>query len=102
MVILSHRLWQSRFGADPGILGRKLTLNGKPCTVIGVLPAHGPFDRSYAQLWMPLAFEPHDMTRDYHWFMSYGATETGSDAGEGASANEHHRRAHRRCLSPIE
>jgi putative ABC transport system permease protein len=77
VVILSHRLWQSRFGADPGILGRKLTLNGKPCTVIGVLPAHGPFDRSYAQLWMPLAFEPHDMTRDYHWFMSYARLKTG-------------------------
>src|ERR1700676_2242534 len=58
VVILSHRLWQARFGADRNILGRILTLNGKPCTVIGVLPAHGPFDRSFAQLWLPLAFEP--------------------------------------------
>ena len=39
VVILSHRLWESRFGADPKILGAKLTLNGQPCTVIGVLPA---------------------------------------------------------------
>jgi putative ABC transport system permease protein len=77
VVILSHRLWQSRFGADPKILGRTLTLNGKPCTVIGVLPAHGPFDRSWAQLWMPLAFEPHDMTRDYHWFVSYARLKPG-------------------------
>jgi putative ABC transport system permease protein len=77
VVILSHRLWQSRFGADPKILGRVLTLNGKPCTVIGVLPAHGPFDRSYAQLWMPLTFEPHDMTRDYHWFVSCARLKPG-------------------------
>ena len=76
-MILSHRLWQSRFGADPKILGRVLTLNGKPCTVIGVLPAHGPFDRSYAQLWRPLTFEPHDMTRDYHWFISYARLKPG-------------------------
>jgi putative ABC transport system permease protein len=74
VVILSHRLWQSRFGADPNILGRVLTLNGKPCTVIGVLPARGPFDRSYAQLWMPLTFEPRDMTRDYHWRLKPGVT----------------------------
>ncbi|HLK18111.1 MAG TPA: ABC transporter permease [Bryobacteraceae bacterium] len=77
VVILSHRLWQSRFGADPGILGRKLTLNGKPTTVIGVLPAHGPFDRSYAQLWIPLEFQPHDMTRDYHWIMSFARLKPG-------------------------
>ena len=77
VVILSHRLWQARFGADPNILGRILTLNGKPCTVIGVLPAHGPFDRSYAQLWLPLAFEPRDMTRDYHWMVSYARLKPG-------------------------
>ena len=77
VVILSHRLWENRFGADPEILGRTLTLNSKPCTVIGVLPAHGPFDRSYAQLWLPLAFEPRDMTRDYHWLMSYARMKPG-------------------------
>jgi putative ABC transport system permease protein len=77
VVILSHRLWESRFGADPKILGTKLTLNGQPCTVIGVLPAHGPFDRAWAQVWMPFTFEPHDMTRDYHWFISYARLKPG-------------------------
>ncbi len=77
VVVLSHRLWENRFGADPGILGRRLTLSGKPCTVIGVLPARGPFDRSWAQLWLPLAFEPGDMTRDYHWLLSYARMKPG-------------------------
>jgi putative ABC transport system permease protein len=77
VVILSHRLWENRFGADPSVLGRTLTLNGKPCTVIGVLPANGPFDRSWAQLWMPLEFEPRDMTRDYHWIMSFARLKPG-------------------------
>jgi putative ABC transport system permease protein len=77
VVVLSHRLWETRFGADPKILGRTLTLSGKPCTVIGVLPAHGPFDRSWSQLWLPLAFEPRDMTRDYHWLMSYARLKPG-------------------------
>jgi len=77
VVVLSHRLWQTRFGEDPKILGQKLTLNGKPCTVIGVLPAHGPFDRSWDQLWQPLNFEPRDMTRDYHWLVSYARLKPG-------------------------
>ncbi len=45
--------------------------------MIGVLPAHGPFDRSWAQLWTPLAFEPHDMTRDYHWLLSCARLKPG-------------------------
>lgn len=76
VVVLSHRLWESRFGADHAIVGRTLTLNGKPCTVIGVMPA-GAFDRSWVQLWMPLAFEPRDMTRDYHWMMSFARLKPG-------------------------
>src|SRR5215831_3911168 len=39
VVILSHRLWQRRFGSDPSALGRSVTLNGAPYTVIGVMPA---------------------------------------------------------------
>lgn len=39
VVLLSDRLWQSRFSANPGIIGRVITLNLKPVTVIGVLPA---------------------------------------------------------------
>jgi putative ABC transport system permease protein len=77
VVVLSHRLWQNRFGADPSIVGRTLTLNGKPCTVIGVMPANSPFDRTWAQLWMPLAFEPGDMTRDYHWMISFARLRPG-------------------------
>ncbi|HTQ57334.1 MAG TPA: ABC transporter permease [Bryobacteraceae bacterium] len=77
VVVLSHRLWENRFGADPSIIGRKLTLNGKPCTVIGVLPAHGPFDRAWAQLWMPFEFAPADMTRDYHWFIAFARLKPG-------------------------
>ena len=77
VVILSHRLWENRFGADPSIVGRTLTLSGKSCMVIGVMPPHGPFDRSWAQLWMPLAFEPRDMTRDYHWMMSFARLKPG-------------------------
>ncbi|HYL73705.1 MAG TPA: ABC transporter permease [Bryobacteraceae bacterium] len=37
--VLSHRLWRNRFGSDPGVLGRHVVLDGRPCTIVGVLPA---------------------------------------------------------------
>lgn len=53
VVILSHRLWETQFGADPGIVGRKVILDGLPHEVVGVLPAGGSFDRAYAQMCAP-------------------------------------------------
>ena len=38
VVVMSDALWRRRFGADSTVLGRRLTLNGLPWTVIGVLP----------------------------------------------------------------
>jgi predicted permease len=53
VVILSHRLWQRRFGADPNAVGRSVTLNGAPYTIIGVMPA-GFRHPQQAELWTPL------------------------------------------------
>jgi putative ABC transport system permease protein len=58
VVILSHSLWERRFGGDPSVLGRGITLDGKAYTVVGVLPASfvipDQFKIDYA-LWVPLA-----------------------------------------------
>ncbi len=67
VVLLSHALWDSRFGSDPAMLGRTILLNGEPHTVVGILPKGGPFDRAAARIWKPLAFEPSNMTRDFRW-----------------------------------
>jgi putative ABC transport system permease protein len=68
VVILGHALWESQFGSDPNVIGRSILLDGAPHTVIGVLPGGGVFDRWYSQIWRPLAFEPQNMTRNFHWF----------------------------------
>jgi putative ABC transport system permease protein len=39
LAVIGYSLWQRRFGSDPGVLGRAITLNGEPYTVIGVMPA---------------------------------------------------------------
>jgi putative ABC transport system permease protein len=65
-VLLSYGLWRERFGADPGILGRVVALNGEAYTVTGVMPAGFSFPRKEempgsfefpreAALWVPLA-----------------------------------------------
>jgi hypothetical protein len=38
VMVLSHRLWQRRFAADPGIAGKSVLLSGRPFTVVGVAP----------------------------------------------------------------
>lgn len=48
VVILSHDLWRRRFTADPSIVGRAITLNGLPATVVGVLPASFRFAETFA------------------------------------------------------
>ena len=56
-VILSHGLWQMRFGADPGVLGRKVLLNDAPYEIVGVMPAAFSFPRRETRLWTTLRFQ---------------------------------------------
>jgi putative ABC transport system permease protein len=53
VVVLSDALWRVRFGADPGIIGESLTLDGAPYTVVGVMPPDFAYPLR-AQLWTPL------------------------------------------------
>ncbi|HVU25914.1 MAG TPA: ABC transporter permease [Opitutus sp.] len=68
VAVLSDTLWRTQFGADPGIVGRAIQLDGESYTVVGVLPRGSSFDRGYARLWRPLTFKPDNMTRNFHWF----------------------------------
>ncbi|MGC2272662.1 MAG: ABC transporter permease [Candidatus Sulfotelmatobacter sp.] len=58
-VILSHSLWQSRFGSDPRIVGQNLTLDGNPFTVAGVMPAgfQFPVQRTPVEFWTTIALD---------------------------------------------
>jgi putative ABC transport system permease protein len=71
VAILTHRLWQQRFGGDPGIVGRQIRLDRQPYTVVGVL-GPGPADENQIQLWVPLAFTPAMMNREARWLLVMG------------------------------
>ena len=62
VVMLSHSLWQSRYGGDSQIVNREILLNGEKHTVVGVMPASFQFMEREVRLWVPIAFEPEDMT----------------------------------------
>lgn len=77
VVVMSHRLWESRFGSDAAIIGRKIVLDEHPFTVIGIMPAGTRFDRDWNDIWVPLAFQPQDMTRDFHWMIAWARLKPG-------------------------
>jgi predicted permease len=67
VVILGNAIWQTRFGADPAIAGKKIILDRQPYTVIGVMPREFAFPPqglpsfSPAQIWVPIGFNPFEL-----------------------------------------
>ncbi|MBI2510698.1 MAG: ABC transporter permease [Opitutae bacterium] len=59
LVVLSHKLWQEEFAANPGVLGQPLTVNGVTGTIIGVMPPRFSFPGS-ERLWVNLRVGPSD------------------------------------------
>jgi predicted permease len=53
VIILSHKMWQSRFGGDPGIIGRAIRFKERSMTVVGVMPAYFSFPSAYNLYWRP-------------------------------------------------
>ncbi len=58
--LLSYGFWQRRFGGSPNVIGTQLTVEGKPCEVIGVLPQSFSFLNSDPSLVLPLALNRAD------------------------------------------
>ena len=61
VVVLGHGLWQDRFGADPAIIGKSITLNGSSFAVAGIMPPGFDFP-NHAELWVPLGTDPQDLS----------------------------------------
>jgi putative ABC transport system permease protein len=57
-VILSHSLWQRRFGGDPAVINKTIQLDGRTVVIVGVMPADFHFPDRDTEAWIPLAFSP--------------------------------------------
>jgi putative ABC transport system permease protein len=65
VVILGHRVWRDRFGSDPGVLGRLISINGEDHEIVGVMPASfRPVQVREAALWRPLRWDLTNPPRD--------------------------------------
>jgi putative ABC transport system permease protein len=67
VVVLSHALWQARFGGATDVVGKSVELDGVAHTVVGVLPERSAFGRTGVEIWQPLAFRPANLVRGYRW-----------------------------------
>jgi predicted permease len=62
VAVVSHALWQRMLGGSTAAIGRKLRLNGRERTVIGVMPRGFAFPTADTELWLPLAMAPENQT----------------------------------------
>jgi predicted permease len=92
VVIISHGLWQRRFGSDPGIVGKAISLNGNKFTIVGVMPSYFQFPLSNmtrgwgdfpgsAELWVPLIFL-NGLQRDNHYLAGIARLKPGITLGQ--------------------
>ena len=58
VAVIGNGLWRRRFGADPQVIGKTLTISGKPYTIIGVLPAEFRGQMGDAEMWLPIMMWP--------------------------------------------
>ncbi len=68
MIVLSHQLWVSRFGADESIVGRQLTIDGLSVEVIGVMAAEFAYPSATVHAWVPIQMGPTSFHRGVHNF----------------------------------
>ena len=89
VVVLSHKLWIRHFDADPGVLGRNITLDGNSYTVVGVMPP-GFQHPVMAELWTPVALTPEQAAAPEPRFLRLVARlKPGVSLSEAQTAVDH-------------
>ncbi len=89
VIILGSGAWESRYGRDPGILGRAIAVNGAPAVIVGVMPERSGFPSS-GQVWLPLSQVPglREQARDNRSLSVIGRVRSGSDVSHARAEIE--------------
>ncbi len=91
VVVLTHGLWQRRYGGDASLLNRSILIDGKPYTVIGILPAR--YDHVYGtareyDLWMPMTLARDQASRKVDSLIVYGRLRDGVTVAQAQAEME--------------
>jgi putative ABC transport system permease protein len=85
VIVISHGMWQRRFGSDPAVLGRTIQISGTPVTVVGVMPAGFYFPSRAAEFWRPIALNPANATRGGHFLGVIARLKPGTSLEQASS-----------------
>jgi predicted permease len=86
VAVISYRLWQTHFGANPNIVGQTIEINQHPYTIVGVTPAvfQGSQTGVRTEVWLPIMMEAQlnelgDLLHDHHqfWLLGFGRLKPG-------------------------
>ena len=83
VVVLGYGLWQRVFAADAAIVGQAVTLNGRPHTIVGVMPAAFRFPEEDIEIWAPLGDQLGTSERGSRFLLSAARLRGGVSLGEG-------------------
>jgi putative ABC transport system permease protein len=73
VIILSHAIWKSRFGADSSLVGKEIAIGANKATVVGVLPEHFDYPDASNALWSPMRLNPDSLWgRNNHYMQMIG------------------------------
>ena len=82
VVVLSHGLWQRKFGGQSNAVGQTLRLDSAPYTIIGVLPGSFQFPDRNVDAWLPLQPSPDDRNSGAFWLRSVGRLKPGASLAQ--------------------
>ena len=78
VVVLKHSFWQQHFGGNSEIVGKQISLNRKPFTIVGVMPADFNYPYNSGEMWTPQVFTPEEQTdRGNHHLRVIGLMKNG-------------------------
>ena len=81
VVVIGERLWRDRLGGAPDVVGRAIVLDGRPSTIVGVMPGSFVFPSAHARLWMPLGDGWRAQSRSANFLEVVGRLAPGATMG---------------------
>jgi len=87
VVLIGHELWQRMFGGDPAMVGKRVDIQGRQRTVLGIMPPGFDLHDARAQLWVPLGLDPTNRTqqRGSHFLYLVGRLAPGVSQQQATS-----------------